>query len=815
MKEEVRQYPNHNWTNEQKDTDDFGKDIGYMIKGDWLDSGMYSSRLKHFYENEAMVNNEIDEAYYMKKLNLQAEDKCLFDTFSPIPMCQKFVEVVTGGFAIDLFRPLANGVDEISRGNKDKYERDIKVQMFSKDLVLAYSKASGIDFTSDKKLPDSVEELNIDMQINYKSQIEIAAELAIGNVFTLNNFPIIGHKNVRDLLVHGLSPVRCSVDPELGIKYEYVSPKDFVYSKYANDMEDLRDSDYFGEVTTMTVPQIRKMSKNKFTDDDYEKMASNRIETINHTYLNDYEKTITVDVIKYAFKTTHTEVYKQRANGNLIKKPDTWELNPNSKSEVFRNDYDVWYEGYYIPGICKVFGHKKMINDVRPVGNVNKVMPPYAGYDIKKKSMVDNMKAFIEELNITAFKIRQIIINTKPDGLLIDMSSLTDIVIDGDKIFSAKDAVAEYRRYGDLMYQSKKDDGDPNGNALPITERASTIGTNLNALIVYFNQVMENLYDITGINKVRDGSTPNSKSLVGTQKMALAMSNNATKYISDGYITIVKNLSEITLSRIQQIGLMGGDLSTTLKNAIGSSNSKILVELYKLHKHEFVINIEVDMTEEERSSFEQLITISMNGGLIEVPDISDLRAIKNNKLANEALKIKIANRKKVIQEQKEREIQLQEQARAQADIAIQQATMQATQMELQAKQAEAQAQTQKELAILTMKAKYDFEMENLKFQHEMQLKTMEVQSNKELNKFKEDSKDKRTAIQATQQSQMVDQRQRGSMPIDFKTQAEYDEFQKQKNIGEEGMPPIADTQPTGMEGSPMGGAGETIPLGGM
>ena len=61
----------------------------------------------------------------------------------------------------------------------------------------------------------------------------------------------------------------------------------------------------------------------------------------------------------------------------------------------------------------------------------------------------------------------------------------------------------------------------------------------------------------------------------------------------------------------------------------------------------------------------------------------------------------------------------------------------------------------------------------LEFQYSMQLKGIEVDGMKEREKEKEDRKDERTKIQATQQSEMIDQRNWDKPPKNFQqSQAE-------------------------------------------
>ena len=58
------------------------------------------------------------------------------------------------------------------------------------------------------------------------------------------------------------------------------------------------------------------------------------------------------------------------------------------------------------------------------------------------------------------------------------------------------------------------------------------------------------LRDVTGLNEARDGSKPDSNSLVGLQKLAAANSNTATKHILEGSIQITKALAEGLSCRI-------------------------------------------------------------------------------------------------------------------------------------------------------------------------------------------------------------------------------------------------------------------------
>ena len=58
---------------------------------------------------------------------------------------------------------------------------------------------------------------------------------------------------------------------------------------------------------------------------------------------------------------------------------------------------------------------------------------------------------------------------------------------------------------------------------------------------------------------------------------------------------------------------------------------------------------------------------------------------------------------------------------------------------------------------------------NHEFQINMRLKSMEVDGMKNKEKYKEDRKDERTKIQASQQSELIDQRNNSKPPKNFES----------------------------------------------
>ena len=189
-----------------------------------------------------------------------------------------------------------------------------------------------------------------------------------------------------------------------------------------------------------------------------------------------------------------------------------------------------------------------------------------------------------------------------------------------------------------------------------------------------------------------------------------------------------------------------------------------------LHLYDFGIFIELSPDEEEKQLLENNIQIALSKENIELEDAIDIREIKNLKLANQVLKIR---RKKKIQRDQQiaqQNIQQQSQANAQAQQVAAQAEVQKNQAITESKAQLEQVNAQLELQKLQTEAQLKKDLMNHEFQLNMQLKQMEVDALKNKETMKEDRKDERTRIQASQQSELIEQRNKEAAPKKFESE---------------------------------------------
>jgi hypothetical protein len=155
--------------------------------------------------------------------------------------------------------------------------------------------------------------------------------------------------------------------------------------------------------------------------------------------------------------------------------------------------------------------------------------------------------------------------------------------------------------------------------------------------------------------------------------------------------------------------------------------------------------------------------------LIDLDDAIDIREVRNVKLANQLLKIK---RKK--KQERDQAIQ-QQNIKAQADANAQTQQV-AAQAEIQKNQAKADAEINLEtkksemrMLALQQEVMLKKDLMNHEFELNMKMRESDERLKKDLDKFKEDRKDERTKIQASQQSELIDQRKTGKPPKRFES----------------------------------------------
>jgi hypothetical protein len=276
--------------------------------------------------------------------------------------------------------------------------------------------------------------------------------------------------------------------------------------------------------------------------------------------------------------------------------------------------------------------------------------------------------------------------------------------------------------------------------------------------------------DVTGLNEARDGSMPDANALVGLQKMAANASNVATRHILDAglYITL-RTCENISLKIADMLDF---DLTkSSLLKSINQFNVATLEEIKDLSLHDFGIYLELEPDEEEKAMLEQNIQMALQQNQIYLEDAIDIREIRNLQLANQVLKFRRIKKQEKDQQIQQQQIQVQSEANIKQSEAAAMNEVQKNQASTESQVQIEQAKSQFEIQRMQTEAEIKRQLMAEEYQYQIQLAQIQNARVSEKEQFIEDRKDKRTKLQASQQSQLISQRQNDELPTDFETQS--------------------------------------------
>jgi hypothetical protein len=634
--------------------------------------------------------------------------------------------------------------------------------------------------SSIEDLPGSEEELGIHMQLDYKQAVELAEEQALNVLFEGNKYELTKKRFYYDLTVLGIGAVKTNFTTSEGITIDYVDPANLVYSY--TDSPYFDDIYYVGEVKSIPVNELVKQFP-ELTEGDVKDIMKNKSFNRNNNstrFSIDKEDNNTIQVLYFNYKTYMNEVYKVKQTGSgadkIIVKNDDFNP-PKDKEDKYSKllkSVECLYEGAMILGTDKLLKWEMAKNMMRTKSDYTKVKMNYAivaprMYNSKIDSLVKRITGFADMIQLTHLKLQQVMARMTPDGVYLDADGLAEIDLGNGTNYNPQEALNMFFQTGSVIGRSFTSEGDLNPGKVPIQEiQSGSGGQKLQSLIGTYNYYLQMIRDVTGLNEARDGSMPDKNALVGVQKLAAANSNTATRHILQAGLYLTAETAECLSLRISDV-IEYSPTKNAFIQAIGSHNVATLKEMKELHLYDFGIFLELQPDEEEKAMLENNIQMALQQQNINIEDAVDLREIKNIKLANQLLKIR---RKK--KEELDRQIQMQNiQAQTESNT---QSAQNTAQIEIQKNQ----VLTQNEVQLERMKAEIDAgkmqqevehkkELMALEFQYNMQLKGIEVDGMKGREKQKEDRKDERTKIQASQQSEMIDQRNSGKPPKNFES----------------------------------------------
>lgn len=793
-----KSFPNPLAPPEEKEGREYGLAYAKAIESQWGSvndsNSIFKKRFDIFSKNRKYANGTQDVSIYKKlltSLDPNGNDGTLLNLdFTPVPILPKFVRIVANNILAKSPHPNVEAIDPLSSSYKDVEKKKLEAEVAAKSQLSEIQERTGMVITRDpKEIPDTMEEAEIFMGTNIKTDAEVAAQVATNMTMEWNEYSDTTFRRcVQDLVTCGMAVSKRSNDPNYGLKVDYVDPINFVHS-YTED-PNFSDVVYAGHVKRIPIHELKRLSSSEITEDQYLKIArqfsgkyGNNSSAMNRRVKNDVTGTVSygyddylVDVLEFEFLTVDCIYFEEKENryGNkgFYFKGNSYKERPGSvfDRKPVKMEITTVYGGSFVLGCGYLFDYGKKKNVPKNAHDISRARMSYSIasvnlQDMMPKSLVGSCLGFADMLQLTHLKIQQAIAKAKPDGLIIDIEGLENVQLGAGGDLQPLDLHDIYEQTGVFYYRSKNPDGGFQNP--PIREIGNSI-RNINELIGIYNHYLRLIRDTTGINEVTDASSPNSEALVGVREQAIQASNNAIHDVTDASMLLYKRVCEDIVKCLQIIP-KGTPIYKSYANAIGEKNMEVLSSFDDLSMFNFGVKVVKEMDNKEKMDLEQMIQISL--GQKEI-DLEDAMAIRDLKDVDQAERLLMVRRKKRKQEAMEA---MQSQAQQEQQMAMQKQQMQA-QMEAQKFQMEGQLEIQKiqakaqsEIQVAQALHELRKEIEMIKAQATLGFKTDDQEFKEKIEVLKEDRKDERVKKQAVEQSKLLSQRKgtRGELQEGF------------------------------------------------
>lgn len=762
-----------------------------------IESNISSKNNEYFKEHQERVrllrsyaqgNQDVNQ--YKTKFDPEGNPQYVQMDWSIMPVVPSFVKTIVSDILNQTFRINVEAQDPIAMSKRDAEKKKMVGRMINSELIESVKKQTGYDLSEGQIIPEDMEEVEIHMDINFKQSVEVAMSEAIR--ITMNKFndyeDDIKPRLVEDLVTLAMAATKVYFDRNEGIKIRYVDIENFFTSEsFSPNYEEIK---WACEIVQMTISDIKRLDGYKtLKEEDYKRIAKQYAGknnnptsfsedfTYNHnTNSREYQyDEFRVSVMDFETKLLDDDVYvyhTDKHNNKHLSKPT-----PNQDEKYWKGelkDYETvcWenvYGGKYIlESGNMIFGWALQHNQVRPKENIQKTTLSYKVYatslhKMRSKSLVENLMPLADAYQEAWLKRQQYIAQTPPDGLIWDLSTMEDMMVDNKKwtILQLQDFT---RQTGDVFTRTKSlDDGSYNQDPVrPRTSPMSQVGVMTELMLTYLNQMR----DVSGITPEMQGNTKRDQ-LVGVTQISIDTSRNSNKYLN-------RALQSITKRSASDVGLRVQDLKKdtkfykVYKESIGLADMLVIDAMDDLPMHNFGISVEIDAGNEDKVSLYEGVQLSISNKEISWEDGEMAKEIyRTNGKASAFNYMKVMRKRRAKMALEEERAKAEYKAQFDQQSAMVAAQNKERQMQLEIQKEVAKAQSKGEQDRMTLEFEYNMKS-GLSLQEYEQNYNIEglkagVQMNKE--ELKETRKDERQSDQIVQGSRakvQVDKVKEGS-----------------------------------------------------
>jgi len=683
---------------------------------------------------------QVDEASNEDWLNID---------WSVLPIVPKFRRIALGKLNKVGYNIVATPIDSLANEETQEYfaRMKAKIQLREEAAKLDPSLLESPALQIAPGEAKDMEELEIQMNYTFKHQMAIEAEQGIKLVLEQNGIEKLREGIRQDLFDYGVAGYKEYIDSNGAIKIRKVNPRNILINHCKN--KDFSDAAYIGEITEMTIADLKQMAGNQFTEEEYQEIAKKHVGFLGNPkewpsslsiYNKGYDR-FRIRILDLEFFSVNEMVFEKRVDrrGNLIYAKGRYEDRNKRKEKFERVAYKVVYKGKWIIGTDYLFDHGLATDMKRAKSSLMDTQLSYhlmapEFWDMKAYGITQHLMPIADAIQIAWYRLQNAINQARPKGIMIEMGALEDIPLgSGGKKLTPMKVLDLYNKTGTLVYR-KADAQGRMTNYKPIEELENGLGRDVMAYWQLIQNNIQLIRDITGMNEMTDGSTPDPRTLTTVAKLAYEGTNNALTNIVHGEKQLLESLSNAIILRLQDVAASGQVKGYT--RALGSNTMKFIQVSPHLGLYEFGIFLEDKPTDDERAMLQQQVIAGQANGMLDIEDAIIIQNTDNLKVAQQLLAYKIKKRR---QEEEQKAMQMQQmnaQVQQQSAMVAEQAKQQTLQLEGQVKQQTIQVEKEFEAQLLKMKYEYEIQLEQIRQGGKMETKKIENTGKKSVTKIK-------------------------------------------------------------------------------
>lgn len=721
---------------------------GYMV-GNQLNLGKLKMAEIKMY---ALGKQSVDK--YKKMFspgNPQDSSWRAIDWTVPAFMC-KFREIAISKLIQKKFDIQAFAVDPIARSEEDAYFNKMKVKIMMRDAA----QKAGSDLAESPLLavnpgePEDMEQLLMQREYGYKHIMAMQAEEAVNLIFQQNDIEEKRKRICESLYDWGIAAYTQYIDENGMVKVREVNMENFGSSYF--EKPDGSDMVHWYEIVPTYVADLAPFYTKEQLDDIC-KIAMNKngnpttYVPVNGLFNQAWNR-FKVMVMQIKFLSWNDTIYKEEKDRRLntrFGKSDYKNiqfLSVDKKGEL-QNSGDGYFQDIaesgekgqstpkYIKSTKKVSYKASWIIDTEYMHdwglreNQNRKLSSwwdtdldiqvYAWnfYKMQFSGITERLIPLEDKACMAWFNLQNLSNKLIPYLINIDFNAVEAVNFGKQGVKAKPSEIIDFIFSNFVVPYRSTDLLSRNPNYKPVSIEATGQLAAFGQLYESLQHTIEMMRQISGLNELTDGSTPNAKTLVPVANAAMESTNNAIYLVSEADRWLLGKTADSVIQKVQ-IAVRLGKVEGYAK-ALGNSAVKFFNINPNIALHELGIFIEPAPSEAQREQLWQDVSIKESQGYLTVGDKYFIMTCRNLKQAYLILDYKIEKRKEQQQLQQMQLVQQQTEGNAQ----VAQVTAELNQQTIQ-------MQGQIDIQKIIIEKKMEFEIEQMKKMIDLEGETIQV-----------------------------------------------------------------------------------------